>query len=132
VQSHLDAASGMPGAGLQKFVRALHDMGLQVFVTEMDVNDRKLTGSPAERDAAVAKMYRDYLTLMLAERNVNVALTWGITDRYTWLKGPKYGRADGQPNRPLPFDADYKPTPAFYAERAAIDSRSAGRNPSGA
>jgi endo-1,4-beta-xylanase len=132
VQSHLDAASGMPGAGLQKFVRALHDMGLQVFVTEMDVNDRKLTGSPAERDAAVAKMYRDYLTLMLAERNLNVALTWGITDRYTWLKGPKYGRADGQPNRPLPFDADYKPTPAFYAERAAIDSRSAGRNPSGA
>lgn len=123
VQSHLDAAAGMPGAGLQKFVRELRHMGLQVFITELDVNDRKLTGSIAERDAAVAKMYRDYLTMMLAEKNVNVALTWGITDRYTWLRGPKYGRSDGQPNRPLPFDADFKPAPAFYAERAAIDSR---------
>ncbi|HEY6445064.1 MAG TPA: endo-1,4-beta-xylanase [Acidobacteriaceae bacterium] len=122
VQSHLDAEAGMPGAGLQKFVRELGHMGLQVFITELDVNDRKLTGSMAERDAAVAKMYRDYLTMMLAEKNVNVALTWGITDRYTWLRGPRYGRSDGQPNRPLPFDADDQPTPAFYAERAAIDS----------
>jgi endo-1,4-beta-xylanase len=123
VQSHLDAAAGMPGAGLQTFVRELGRMGLQVFVTEMDVNDRKLAGSVAERDAAVGRIYHDYLRMMLAEPNVNVALTWGITDRSTWLNGPKYRRADGQPERPLPFDADYKPTPAFFAERAAIDSR---------
>lgn len=123
VQSHLDAAAGLPGAGLRKFIRELHGTGLQVFVTELDVNDRKLMGSVAERDAAVAKVYRDYLTLVLGEPNVNAALTWGITDGYTWLRGTKYGRADGQPNRPLPFDADYRPTPAFYAERAAIDTR---------
>lgn len=123
VQSHLDASAGLPGAGLQKFVRDLHAMGLQVFVTELDVNDRKLTTSLEERDRAVAGIYRNYLAMMLAEPNVNVALTWGITDRYTWLRGPKYGRADGQPNRPLPFDADYNPTPAFFAERAAIDTR---------
>jgi endo-1,4-beta-xylanase len=128
VQSHLDAAAGVPGDGLRKFVRELHRMGLRVFVTELDVNDRKLTGSIAERDAAVAKIYDDYLTMMLAEPNVNVALTWGITDRYTWLQGAKYGREDGQPNRPLPFDADYQPTPAFFAEREAIDSRRAAGN----
>jgi endo-1,4-beta-xylanase len=125
VQSHLDASAGLPGAGLQKFVRDLHGMGLQVFVTELDVNDRRLTTSVEERDLAVAGIYRNYLAMMLAEPNVNVALTWGITDRYTWLRGPKYGRADGEPNRPLPFDADYNPTPAFFAERAAIDNRKA-------
>ncbi|MGC2621477.1 MAG: endo-1,4-beta-xylanase [Acidobacteriaceae bacterium] len=125
VQSHLDATSEMPGAGLKKFVGELHKMGLQVFVTEMDVNDRKLAGTVAERDAAVARVYRDYLMMMLAEPNVNVALTWGITDRSTWLNGPKYARADGQPERPLPFDADYHPAPAFFAERDAIDSRKA-------
>jgi endo-1,4-beta-xylanase len=123
VQSHLDASAGLPGAGLQKFVRDLHAMGLQVFVTELDVNDRKLTSSVEERDLAVAGIYRNYLAMMLAEPNVNVALTWGITDRFTWLRGPKYGRADGQPTRPLPFDADYNPTPVFFAERAAIDTR---------
>ena len=125
VQSHLDASAGLPGSGLQKFVRELHGMGLQVFVTELDVNDRKLTSSVEERDLAVASIYLNYLTMMLAEPNVHVALTWGITNRYTWLRGPKYGRTDGQPNRPLPFDADCNPTPAFFAERAAIDTRKA-------
>jgi endo-1,4-beta-xylanase len=122
VQSHLSAGDA-PGAGLLHFVRELHDMRLQVFITELDVNDRKLPDSVPERDAAVAKTYRDYLTMMLAEPNVNVALTWGITGRYTWLNGPKYARADGKPERPLPFDYDYNPTPAFFAERDAIDSR---------
>lgn len=123
VQSHLSATGPLPGVGLQRFVRELAAMGLQVFVTEMDVNDRGVNGSVEERDAAVARVYREYLTMMLAEPNVNVALTWGITDRYTWLDGPKYRRADGKPERPLPFDSDYNPTPAFFAERAAIDSR---------
>jgi endo-1,4-beta-xylanase len=125
VQSHLDASAGLPGAGLLKFVRELHSMDMQVFITELDVNDRKLTSSPGLRDLAVASIYGNYLAMMLAEPNVNVALTWGITDHYTWLRGPKYGRADGQPNRPLPFDADYNATPAFFAERDAIDTRKA-------
>ena len=123
VQSHLDAGAGLPGAGLQEFVRELRRMGLQVFITELDVNDKSLPAAVAERDAAVARIYRDYLTMMLAEPNVTAVLTWGVTDRYTWLNGPKYGRADGKPERPLPFDSDYQPAPAFFAERDAIDSR---------
>lgn len=125
IQSHLSTGDE-PGEGVLHFVRELHDMGLQVFITEMDVNDRRVTGSVEERDAAVAKVYRDYLTMMLDEPNVNVALTWGITDRYTWLDHlPHASRADGKPERPLPFDYDYNPTPAFFAERDAIDSRPA-------
>jgi endo-1,4-beta-xylanase len=121
VQSHLSVGDA-PGAGLLHFVRELHDMGVQVFVTELDVNDQKASESVPERDAAVAAVYRNYLTMMLAEPNVNVALTWGITDRDTWLNAHD-PRADGKPQRPLPFDYDYNPTPAFFAERDAIDSR---------
>jgi endo-1,4-beta-xylanase len=123
VQSHLTAGDPLPGAGLIHFVRELAAMGLQVFITEMDVNDRKLPEAVEGRDAAVAAVYRDYLTMMLAEPNVNAALTWGITDRSTWLQGAKHGRADGRPERPLPFDYDYQPTPSFFAERAAIETR---------
>ncbi len=129
VQSHLSAGDA-PGAGLIHFIRELRTMGLRVFITEMDVNDRKLPEPVPERDAAVAKTYRDYLTMMLAEPNVNVALTWGITDRYTWLNGLAHAsRPDGKPERPLPFDYDYNPTPAFFAERDAIDSRRTGPPP---
>jgi endo-1,4-beta-xylanase len=129
VQSHLSGGDSMPGEGLIHFVREMAAMNLQVFITEMDINDRKLPESVPERDAAVAKIYRDYLTMMLVEPNVNVALTWGITDRYTWLNNQKNGRADGKPERPLPFDYDYQPTPAFFAERDAIDTRRATTRP---
>jgi len=123
VQSHLSASSPLPGAGLREFVRELGRMRLQVFVTELDVNERKVEGSVAQRDAAVARVYRDYVTMMVAEPNVSAVLTWGITDRYTWLDAPKYARPDGQPQRCLPFDADYQPAPAFFALRDALDSR---------
>ena len=126
VQSHLGITDAVPGEGLRNFISELRKMGLQVFVTELDVNDKKLEGSIPERDAAVAGMYRDYLKLMLAEPNVNAVLTWGITDRYTWLNGPKYARLDGKSQRPLPFDEEYHSTPAFFALRDAIDKRASG------
>ena len=123
VQSHLTAGDPAPGAGLREFVRELRRMNLQVFVTEMDVNEHKLEGSEAQRDAAVAQVYKDYVAMMTAEPNVSAVLTWGITDRYTWLDGTKYARPDGKPQRCLPFDADYQPAPAFFALRDALDSR---------
>jgi endo-1,4-beta-xylanase len=123
VQSHLSATDPLPGSGLRDFVRTLLRMKMQVFVTEMDVNERKLEGTIEERDATVAKIYKDYATMMLAEPNVTALLTWGITDRYTWLNGPKWARPDGSPQRSLPLDADYQPTGAFFSLRDAIDTR---------
>ncbi len=123
VQSHLSAGDDISGTGLPDFVRKLRGMGLQVFVTELDVNTQKARGTADGGDAEVARIYLEYLTLMLAEPNVTAVLTWGITDRYTWLNSSKYARPDGQPQRPLPFDAEYLPTLAFWAERAGLDSR---------
>jgi endo-1,4-beta-xylanase len=125
VQSHLSATDPLPGSGLREFVRELGRMNMQVFVTEMDVNESKLQGAVEERDAAIARIYKDYATMMLAEPNVTALLTWGITDRYTWLDGAKWARPDREPQRSLPLDADYRPTPAFFAMRDAIDSRRA-------
>jgi endo-1,4-beta-xylanase len=118
----------MPGKGLRDFVRELRHLGLRVYVTELDVNEQHLAGSGAEQDAAVARIYRDYVTMMVAEPNVDAVLTWGITDRYTWLNDPKHARPDGTPQRCLPFYADYQPAPAFFALRDAIDTRRSARS----
>jgi endo-1,4-beta-xylanase len=123
VQSHLSATDPLPGEGLRSLVCEMRHMNMQVFVTEMDVNESKLPGSAEERDAAVAKIYKDYATMMLAEPNVTALLTWGITDRYTWLNGGKWARTDGSPQRCLPLDADYRPTATFFALRDAVDMR---------
>jgi endo-1,4-beta-xylanase len=125
VQSHLSVTDAPPGAGLQVFIRELRGMGMQVFVTELDVNERKFEGSVAERDAAIARLYKNYVSMMVAEPNVSAVLTWGITDRYTWLDGAKFARLDGKPQRCLPFDSDYQPAPAFFALRDAMDTRHA-------
>ena len=125
VQSHLSADGPRPGAGLVEFVREVAKMGLEVYVTEMDVNSRNIKGGDAEQDAAVARVYRYYPSLLLAEPNVKALLTWGITDAHTWLnqmKQPWAVRPDGSRQRPLPFDDALQPTPAFFALREAIDS----------
>jgi endo-1,4-beta-xylanase len=123
IQSHLRADGPQAGAGLGSFIRDVKKMGFEVYVTEMDVNTRGVDGGPEVQDSAVARVYRDYLGLVLPEPNVAAVLTWGITDGHTWLnsKAPWAQRKDGAAQRPLPFDDDLHPTPAFDALREAMD-----------
>jgi endo-1,4-beta-xylanase len=53
---------------------------------------------------------------------LRAVLTWGITDRSTWLNGED-ARKDHVPERCLPFDANDKPTKAFFAMRNSFDRR---------
>jgi endo-1,4-beta-xylanase len=125
IQSHLQANGPRPGAGVVSLIRSAADMGLEVYITELDVNTHALPGGPELQDAAVADVYRSYLDLVLREPNVKAVLTWGITDAYTWLNQSKQAwalRPDGARQRPLPFDDDYAPTPAFFAMRDAYDA----------
>lgn len=125
VQSHLKADGPEPGSGLVEFIRTVGKMGLEVYITEMDVNTRKIEGGPEAQDAAVARVFGDYPRLVLAEPNVPILLTWGITSAHSWLsqsRQPWSQRPDGARQRPLPFDDDLRPTPAFAALRSAIDS----------
>jgi endo-1,4-beta-xylanase len=127
LQSHLRAGAKLPSwAGLHQFIEALEKLNFDVFVTELDVNDSELTGNVQERDEAVAKVYRNYLTNVLQHPSVKAVLTWGLTDRDSWLNSPGR-RHEGQVLRPLPFDAELKPKPAFYAMVKAISAAPASR-----
>jgi len=125
IQSHLQASGPRPGAGVVSLIREAAKMGLEVYITEMDVNTHSFEGGPDAQDAAVAAVYKSYLDLALAEPNVKAVLTWGITDAHTWLnqsKQPWALRPDGARQRPLPFDDRFEPTPAFFAMRESLDS----------
>jgi endo-1,4-beta-xylanase len=125
IQSHVHAVSK---DGFSKGVRELLDgakaLGLQVFVTELDVNDDAVaTEDMTERDQIVADVYRNYLTTSLYGTEVKAVLTWGVTDKNTWLNnGTKFRKQHpDRLQRPLPFDPDYAPTPAFFAMRESFD-----------
>jgi endo-1,4-beta-xylanase len=140
VQSHIAAAAtaggsqtadSQYGAGLMRFIAAARELGLQVFITEMDVNDRALAADGPGRDAAVAEAYRQYLELVLGDPAVRLVLTWGITDRHTWLDHEE-GRADGKAERPLLFDVEGKAKASFFAVRDAFDLRGVASQSPGA
>jgi endo-1,4-beta-xylanase len=130
VEAHLEAedfANKFDVAGYQEFLAEVASRGLAILVTELDVLDDGLPADIAERDRAVAEVYHRYVDAALTEPAVGTLITFGLTDRYTWLQ-EDYPREDGAPRRPLPFDDALQPKPAYEALHTAL-SHAAERNP---
>jgi endo-1,4-beta-xylanase len=125
LQGHLEIEK-MPRFNEKVFeglLRELTDRGLQIMITELDVIDRGAPSDIAQRDRQVAEAYRRYLDVALANRAVKAVITWGLSDSDSWIttgRYPQTKRADGQQPRPLPFDADYLPKPAYVAIAEAL------------
>jgi len=112
LQSHLFGDRVLDRDGLQSFLREVAALELDVLITELDVIDYQFPADTSERDARVAATARDYLETVCDVVHPKAILTWGLSDRYTWVP-TWFKRTDGLPNRPLPFDADLKPKPLF-------------------
>jgi endo-1,4-beta-xylanase len=113
LQSHLDAHLAFDRKELTTFLRAVSDLGVRFMVTELDVNDVRIAGSEGERDATVARHVDDYLDIVFSVARPLSISTWGLSDRYTWLR--LYNkRPDGSTLRPLPLDANFNRKP-FWA-----------------
>jgi endo-1,4-beta-xylanase len=125
IQSHLARMQrDFDDSVFRKFLEEIAARGLKIIVTELDVNDIDLPGDIAARDRGVAESYARYLAVCLDQRAVIAVITWGLSDRYTWLtpeSGANFRRRDRLPQRPLPFDADFRPKPAFDAVLKAIE-----------
>ena len=123
LQSHL--APGKKGAidlaALDKFCGKIVDLGLKIMVTELDVRDKRLPRNIEERDRIVANTYAGFLDVVLAYPATSAVLTWGLSDRYSWLQ-KRYPRDDGLLVRGNPYDADINKKPAWYAIASAIDN----------
>lgn len=120
IQSHLGASSqGFNAKSLRNFLKEVASLDLKIFITEMDVLEKNLLEAN-NRDAIIAGVYQDYLSLVLDEPAVNTVITWGLSDRYTWLSSFA-PRQDGAPVRPLPLDAQFERKLAWNAIASAFD-----------
>ena len=99
-------------------------MGYRLVITELDVRDDGLPPDIAVRDSAVADYTRAYLDLMFAYPQLTDVLVWGMCDKYSWLQ--RMPRADGQPRRPCPYDAEFRVKLMHGAIQAAF-AATAGR-----
>jgi endo-1,4-beta-xylanase len=124
IQSHMrsDTKSSF-GKGVTELIASARGLGLQVFITEMDVNDEDIESNDISLiDREVANVYRDYLTTVLRDPSVKAVLTWGVSDKHAWMNTPSQRKKNSdRMARPLPFDKDYAPKEAFFAIRDAFD-----------
>lgn len=121
IQSHLVGHEDYTGfEHLHPFLSEVADLGLKILVTELDVSDQALPADPGQRDRHIAQLYRDYLSVMLDEIATIAVLTWGLSDRYTWLSSFA-PRSDGNAVRPLPLDDQLNRKPAWNAIAQALD-----------
>jgi endo-1,4-beta-xylanase len=117
IQAHLLAdhfAERFHPRQYQNFIRELGQRGLMVLITEMDVLDDGLPKAAAPRDAMIADVYRRYLGAALESHFVKALISFGLTDRYTWLD-EDLPRDDGTHRRPLAFSRQLRAKPAYHA-----------------
>jgi GH35 family endo-1,4-beta-xylanase len=91
----------------------LGSLGLEVSITEMDVRISLPTTAQELSEQALA--YRDLVEFCLAQPNVKTLVTWGFTDKYSWIPGFFSGFGDA-----LIFDMNYQPKPAYTSMLSAL------------
>jgi endo-1,4-beta-xylanase len=121
IQSHLTPEWPFDASIFVRFLDQVAAMGYAIYISEMDVADKTFPADFEIRDKLVADIYEAYWTAALSHPAVKVALTWGITDRYSWLNYFEASRrSDGLASRGLVLDQDYHKKPAYNALLTAL------------
>jgi endo-1,4-beta-xylanase len=139
LEAHVDAPWRANDTAYINFIRALRDCGVEVYITEFDVNDTAVAGTDAQVESAVAQTYRDYLTDVLAAGPMKRLIFWSMSDRFDWygdlaVTQPRWRRRDGRSHHLGLTDTSFAPNPAYYAVRdlLAANARQSGSAPRGA
>lgn len=126
LQAHLDLSKGTLSADvLGRFLKEIADLGLFIVISELDVKEREYILPVEQRDDRVADETKRYLDIALGQPAVRGLVTWGLSDRHSWLQVTqedlaRYPNAwkDGSTpglNRGLPFDYSLRPKPMYRA-----------------
>ena len=117
MEMHLAVGEQLKPADVRSNMQRLADLGLEVNITEMDVQIQHASGTMEEKLSAQATIYRDMLGACLSVDKCRTMVIWGVTDSYSWI--PSF---TGHPDSPLIFDESYHPKPAYSALMAELSS----------
>ena len=114
LQMHLNEA-GINKDKLKQNIRRLQALGLEVSITELDVRlQPPITEDKLQKQAHT---YREVCDALLQVQREPVIVTWGITDRYSWIPGFVNGFGFA-----LPYDEKLTAKPAYFAIKEALQS----------
>ena len=122
IQAHIFKMDSADLASVKANIARLAALGLQVHITEMDVAlDVDSAGNLADKSdlQKQADAYRLIASACFEEPRCTAFMTWGITDKYSWI--PQYTK--GKQGAALLFDRAYAPKPAYAAVVEALGAR---------
>ncbi len=122
IQAHLDLSKGpINQTRIARFLGEIAAMELDIVITELDVKEHDLSARLDLRDRRVAAEVGAYLAVALDQPAVKGVVTWGLSDRHSWLQDP--ARREETPaalNRGLPYDAVLDRKPMYWTIRDAF------------
>lgn len=108
-QMHLGWGEAFNATDLKTTFRKFADLGLEIHITELDfpIEDKNMSSSSLQDQA---KKYFDVVSSCLSEPKCTTIVTWGFTDKYSWIPlfKPGFGRATY-------LDENYSPKPAYFS-----------------
>jgi endo-1,4-beta-xylanase len=124
-ESHLAGdVSGLSTPSRDSFVKQIRQLGLQVLITEMDIDDTRLPTDHGQDDADVAQVYSDYLSSLLLQAQPPHLTFFTPGDLNNWYDAlapdPTYARQGSALHRPGLFDSNLDPKPSYAAVAAAL------------
>jgi endo-1,4-beta-xylanase len=120
LQCHLKVGNRFNEKVFRTFLSDVAALGLHLTITELDIDDQRLPAAIPERDAKVAEHARHFLDVALDEPAMKSVLTWGLSDRHSWLNIERR-RMDGLSKRALPLDETMARKPLWHAMAASFD-----------
>ena len=127
LQGHLNPQKPYDDGLYVAFLHGLAATGVDLHITEFDVNDIGFPDDIPTRDRLVAERAKAYLDATLAVPAVKMVTTWELQDNYSFYVHDVLDRDPGASRlpRPLPFDAMGRRKPLWHAMAAAFDGRAA-------
>ena len=131
LQSHLQPQWPADYPAFADYIGRLGDKGLEIYISEFDINDQSLPDDVAARDAAVAAVCSQFLNAVLRVPAVKMVVNWQLSDRYSWYRDVQRRLAPLSPRlpRPLPFDEGLQSKPMRAAMLASLAMRRSQQAP---
>jgi endo-1,4-beta-xylanase len=124
-QSHLQPQWPSDFPAFADYAGAFGRKGLEIYLTEFDVNDQSFPDDPKTRAAQAAAFGGKFLDAALKVPQLKVVVNWQLSDRYSWYREvwQKLHPGSRRSPRPLPFDEDFQPNPLRAAMLGAFQAR---------
>lgn len=110
LQSHLHAYEPFPRKDFIRFCKGVRDLGLDIYITELDVNEGPNRINTKQTDQQSADMTREFLECVWSVQKPKEIVTWGLSDLHTFRRW--YSKDDTL--RPSPIDDALKRKPMWH------------------